>query len=197
MSLLVAVMAGSFWLVNSETVAQGTSQAQGSSQFRGTSKLKRASQPEIVGQATSLSTPVAPQAVVIEAKSLAPVDKNNSAALNPVLATGVVPDLSADKSENKGEKVWLEINDAISSLNELVGTEMFLEVVRLQKGQMEVRVDGEVWKRVRYQTRVDLKTDISNLWHLYVSEYGNAGSSVVYFIDHSSDRVIDIFSRAN
>ena len=62
---------------------------------------------------------------------------------------------------------------------------------------MEVLLDNSFWKRVRYQTRVDLKTDISNLWHLYVTEYGYAGSSVVYFIDESDNSVIDIFSRAN
>jgi len=97
----------------------------------------------------------------------------------------------------KKEQVWKEINDAIYGLNDVVGDDLFLDVKRIQKGQMEIRLDDGLWKRVRYQTRVDLKTDISNLWHLYVVEYGYAGSSVVYFVDDGDDRVIDIFSKAN
>gem|GEM_PF-5786328 len=93
--------------------------------------------------------------------------------------------------------MWKEINDAIYGLNDVVGDDLFLDVKRKQKGQMEIRLDDGLWKRVRYQTRVDLKTDISNLWHLYVVEYGYAGSSVVYFVDDGDDRVIDIFSKAN
>jgi len=128
-------------------------------------------------------TPVTTQSVVIEAKSSA---GSQNLPSPPVY----------DGEEEDKNKVWLEINEAISGLNDLVGAEMFLHVGRLQKGQMEVRLDDELWKRVRYQTRVDLKTDISNLWHLYVTEYGYAGSSVVYFIDDANGRVIDIFSRA-
>ena len=74
---------------------------------------------------------------------------------------------------------------------------MFLDVKRGEKGQMEVLLDNSFWKRVRYQTRVDLKTDISNLWHLYVKEYRQDETSVVYFINDADDKVIDIFSQAN
>ncbi len=103
----------------------------------------------------------------------------------------------ASGSADSSEKVWREINDAITGLNDLVGAEMFIDIRRKQKGQMEIRLDNSLWKRVRYQTRVDIKTDISNLWNLYVKEYGYAGSSVVYFMDDSNGRVIDIFSKAN
>jgi len=134
-------------------------------------------------QPGALATPVATQSVVIEAKSTAGVQ-------------GLPSPPATDELPDEKHKVWQEINDAISGLNDLVGAEMFLDVSRLQKGQMEVRLDDELWSRVRYQTRVDLKTDISNLWHLYVTEYGHAGNSVVYFIDDGNGRVIDIFSRA-
>lgn len=157
-TLLVIVLVASFRMVQSDTVDSGD-------------------------QSAPLPTPVAPQSVVIEAKSVAG-------------SQGLPSPPVGDGSEEDKNKVWLEINDAISGLNELVGAEMFLDVSRLQKGQMEVRLDDALWNRVRYQTRVDLKTDISNLWHLYVTEYGHAGSSVVYFINDSNGRVIDIFSRA-
>ena len=145
------------------------------------------------GVSKALQTPVAPQAVVIEAKS-------SLATLPPATAdekTVVDRKADAESERSKREQVWEEINEAISGLNDLVGAEMFLDVRRKQKGQLEIRLDDSLWNRVRYQTRVDLKTDISNLWHLYVKEYGYSGSSVVYFMDDSSGRVIDIFSKAN
>ncbi len=128
-------------------------------------------------QLSSLQTPVTTQSMVIEAKSTAPV------------TTG------ADGGEDE-DVVWKDISNAISNLNELVGAEMFLELKRAQKGQMEVRLDKGFWDRVQYQTRVDLKTDISDLWHLYATEYKNVDSSVVYFIDDTNGKVIDIFSKA-
>ena len=95
------------------------------------------------------------------------------------------------------ESVWADISNAIISLNAAVGAEMFLGLSRAQKGQMEVRLDKSYWDRVQYQTRVSLKSDISDLWHLYAKEYKYAESSVVYFIDDQTDKVIDIFSKAN
>jgi len=145
--------------------------------------------------------PAATQSVLIEAKAVSTVDSLPEASQETVQESLQVQPQSfsatRDSTENKKNEVWLEIDDAISGLNELVGAEMFLDVKRGEKGQMEVLLDNSFWKRVRYQTRVDLKTDISNLWHLYVTEYGYAGNSVVYFIDESDGSVIDIFSRAN
>ncbi len=128
------------------------------------------------GQLSGLQTPVSPQAVVIEAKAAGP---------------------SSTQDEASEDVVWNDISNAISNLNELVGAEMFLELKRAQKGQMEVRLDKGFWDRVQYQTRVDLKTDISDLWHLYATEYNYVDSSVVYFIDDTNGKVIDIFSKAN
>ena len=145
--------------------------------------------------------PAATQSVLIEAKAVSPVDSLPEAPQETVQESLQVQPQSfsaaSGSAENKKNEVWLEIDDAISGLNELVGVEMFLDVKRGEKGQMEVLLDNSFWKRVRYQTRVDLKTDISNLWHLYVTEYGYAGNSVVYFIDESDGSVIDIFSRSN
>ncbi len=124
------------------------------------------------------ATPVAPQAMLVEAKSMPEKVDSGANGLD-------------------SERVWKDINSAISNLNDLVGAEMFLEVKRSQKGQMEVRLDKNFWDRVQYQTRVDLKTDISDLWHLYVTEYKHVDSSVVYFIDDNNGRVIDIFSKTN
>lgn len=156
------------------------------------------------GSASANSTPtVTTQAVVVEAKSPAVKPQSSAARLSPPAAGSHSQSESGQNAgslksgSEKTEQVWAEINDAISGLNDLVGAEMFLSVKRGQKGQMEIRLDDSIWKRVRYQTRVDLKTDISDLWHLYVTEYGYAGSSVVYFIDDNDGRVIDIFSRAH
>jgi len=126
------------------------------------------------------------QPVVIEAK--AAVDSNENATANESKDPLVAGD---------AESLWLEITDAISGLNDLVGVDMFLEVKQADKGQLEVLLDRAYWKRVSYVTRVNLKTDISNLWHLYVNEYKQYDSSVVYFIDNADGKVIDIFSQAN
>lgn len=131
---------------------------------------------------------VTPQAVVIEAKS-DPIDRSAPEATPPVQA-------DSNQADSNKDEVWTEINDAISGLNDLVGAEMFIDVKRTQKGQLEVLLDRQYWDRVNYVTRVDLKTDISNLWHLYVKEYSGFESSVVYFIDDSNGKVIDIFSRS-
>ena len=128
------------------------------------------------GGERKLQTPATPQTVLIEAKS---IDSGAVQAEPP-----------AD-----GEGVWTDINDAISNLNKLVGAEMFLEVKRAEKGQMEVRLDKGFWDRVQYKTRVELKTDISDLWHLYATQYNYVESSVVYFIDDTNGKVIDIFSK--
>ncbi len=102
---------------------------------------------------------------------------------------------SAGELEDK-EKVWLEINQAISSLNDMVGSEMFRELHRASDSRMEVRLDAGYWRRVMYQTRVDLKNDISNIWHLYVRQYNGYNESSVYFVDDITGKTIDIFSRA-
>ena len=94
------------------------------------------------------------------------------------------------------EEIWSEISDAIASLNDVVGDEMFLDLLRKNESQMEVRIDLGFWQRVRYQTRVDLKKDISNIWHLYVKQYHGNEYSSVHFIDDSTDKTIDIFTQS-
>ena len=101
----------------------------------------------------------------------------------------------AEESQDK-EEIWSEISDAIASLNEVVGDQMFLDLRRKDDNQMEVRVDLGFWQRVRYQTRVDLKKDISNIWHLYVKQYHGNEYSSVHFIDDSTDKTIDIFTQS-
>lgn len=93
------------------------------------------------------------------------------------------------------ERVWTEISDAISGLNDMVGDKMFRDLRRTSESTMEVRVDMNYWERVRYQTRVDLKNDISNIWHLYARQYGEVEESSVYFIDDLSNKTIDIFTQ--
>jgi len=93
------------------------------------------------------------------------------------------------------EKVWSDISQAITSLNDMVGDEMFRELHRKSATTMEVRVDLEYWQRVRYETRVDLKNDISNIWHLYVRQYNDDNQSAVFFIDDRSGKTIDIFTQ--
>jgi len=127
---------------------------------------------------------VQPQGVDAQATA---TDQNGSGSLNNQKAT-------VAKSK---EAVWRDINDAIYGLNELVGADMFLNIERIQKGQLEVSLAKKYWDRVQYQTRVDLKNDISDLWHLYAKEYNHSENSVVYFIDHDTNKVIDIFSKAN
>lgn len=101
----------------------------------------------------------------------------------------------ADEVHDK-EEIWSEISDAIASLNDVVGDEMFLDLRRKESNQMEVRVDIGFWQRVRYQTRVDLKKDISNIWHLYVKQYYDGDYSAVHFIDDSTEKTIDIFTQS-
>ena len=146
----------------------------------------------VTDSANALSTPVTTQSIAVTKNPAAPTERLTIPS--PVPAE--TPDTVSNSTEDKKEQIWLEIEDAISGLNNLVGVEMFVDVKRGDKGQMEVLLDNTFWKRVRYQTRVELKNDISNLWHLYVTEYGTAGSSVVYFINETDGRVIDIFSRA-
>lgn len=95
------------------------------------------------------------------------------------------------------EEIWIEISDAISSLNKVVGDNMFLDLQRKDASNMEVRIDAGYWQRVRYQTRVDLKNDISNIWHLYVKQYHGGDYSSVRFVDDTTDKTIDIFTQAN
>jgi len=104
----------------------------------------------------------------------------------------------AEKAEevHDKEEIWSEISDAIASLNDVVGDEMFLDLRRKENNQMEVRVDIGFWQRVRYQTRVDLKKDISNIWHLYVKQYYDGDYSAVHFIDDSTEKTIDIFTQS-
>jgi len=182
--LLVIVIAASFRMVQSGTVS-----------------ADRSNQMPEPATTNSAST----QSVLIEAKSAPAVDSLPTPLQEPLRDFSQEPanvqpqsfSAAGGNADVKKNEVWLEIDEAISGLNELVGVEMFLDVKRGVKGQMEVLLDNSYWKRVRYQTRVDLKTDISNLWHLYVTEYDHASSSVVYFIDESDGNVIDIFSRAN
>ena len=123
-------------------------------------------EPATAGPESETPGPVATQSVLIEAKAVSPVDSLPEASQETVQESPQVQPQSfsaaSDGTENKKNEVWLEIDDAISGLNELVGAEMFLDVKRGEKGQMEVLLDNSFWKRVRYQTRVDLKTDISN-----------------------------------
>lgn len=93
------------------------------------------------------------------------------------------------------EEVWAEISQAISGLNDMVGDEMFRDLRRTDSNRMEVRLDLDYWQRVRYETRVDLKNDISNIWHLYVLQYSTDRQSSVFFIDDHTDKTIDIFSK--
>ena len=72
---------------------------------------------------------------------------------------------------------------------------MFRQLVRKNETTMEVRVDSGFWQRVRYETRVDLKNDISNIWHLYVRQYNDNNESSVFFVDDNSGKTIDIFTQ--
>jgi len=190
-TLLVVVLVASFRMVLSETVTNEGNEP---------SPVPVANQSVVIeAKSASLTTspePLPPELPQESARQSTPQTTPQTTQALPAVqpqsfsAAGIA-------AANKKNEVWLEINDAISGLNELVGVEMFVDVKRGPKGQMEIMLDNTFWKRVRYQTRVDLKTDISNLWHLYVTEYGHASSSVVYFIDQTDGRVIDIFSRAN
>jgi len=104
---------------------------------------------------------------------------------------------SSDDQQDKPhrEKVWSDISEAITSLNDMVGDDMFRQLTRKSSTTMEVRVDVDYWQRVRYETRVDLKNDISNIWHLYVRQYNEDNESAVFFIDDRSGKTIDIFTQ--
>ena len=132
---------------------------------------------------------------LLKAKSESAVSEDNTNLENESSPKDNASSTDGSGSKNE-ESVWADISSAIISLNSAVGAEMFLELKRAQKGQMEVRLDKGYWDRVQYQTRVSLKSDISDLWHLYSKKYKFAESSVVYFIDHQTDKFIDIFSRA-
>jgi len=93
------------------------------------------------------------------------------------------------------EKVWSDISSAITGLNDMVGDDMFRELTRKDQTTMEVRVDLDFWQRVRYETRVDLKNDISNIWHLYVRQYNEDDQSAVFFVDDVTGKTIDIFTQ--
>ncbi|OED38697.1 hypothetical protein AB833_18590 [Chromatiales bacterium (ex Bugula neritina AB1)] len=107
--------------------------------------------------------------------------------------------LAAQPSEspNDKEEVWAEISNAIASLNEMVGDKMFRGLRRTSENRMDVRLDTHYWRRVLYQTRVDLKNDISDIWHLYVLQYNNDNASSVFFIDDRTGKTIDIFTRTS
>ena len=80
-------------------------------------------------------------------------------------------------------------------IRDRVGDNMFRQLVRKNATTMEVRVDSGFWQRVRYETRVDLKNDISNIWHLYVRQYNENNESSVFFVDDNSGKTIDIFTQ--
>ncbi len=109
--------------------------------------------------------------------------------------TLALADVEAQDNADDQEEIWVEISDAIESLNEVVGDKMFLDLRRKNASEMEVRVDAGFWQRVRYQTRVDLKNDISNIWHLYVKQYYEGEFSSVRFVDDTTDKTIDIFTQ--
>lgn len=98
-------------------------------------------------------------------------------------------------SERK-EQVWTEISDAISGLNKLVGDDLFKGLERQSGSEMRVMVNPDYWSRVRYETRVELKTDISKIWHLYAQQYNDSTASSVFFVDAESGKTIDIYTLA-
>jgi len=138
-----------------------------------------------------LATPVAPQSEV--ADSVLPDSVMIEAKLDPETDIAPAPDDAGESAADK-EAVWEQITDAMFGLNDIAGADLIVDVQRGEKGALEVALNKDDWDRVRYQTRADLKTDISNLWHLYVLEYGYVESSVVYFTDVGG-KVIDIFSK--
>ncbi len=101
---------------------------------------------------------------------------------------------AATVDEAKKEQIWSEITEAISGLNRLVGDELFRGLERKSASDMEVLVDPGYWSRVRYETRVELKTDISKIWHLYAVQYNATPASSVFFVDADSGKTIDIYT---
>jgi len=110
-------------------------------------------------------------------------------------ATAEASTAEEQQDEPHREKVWGDISGAITSLNDMVGDDMFRQLTRKSSTAMEVRVDVDFWQRVRYETRVDLKNDISNIWHLYVRQYNEDNESAVFFIDDKTGKTIDIFTQ--
>ncbi len=141
-----------------------------------------------------------PQGVVTDAAGSMAKDPQAEIAtmLGDSSAQPVEHDAETSKTDpvRSAEEVWSEISQAISGLNDMVGDEMFRDLRRTDNNRMEVRVDLDYWQRVRYQTRVDLKNDISNIWHLYVQQYSDDPGSSVFFIDDDTNKTIDIFSQA-
>ncbi len=103
---------------------------------------------------------------------------------------------NAPVDEDRKEQIWSEITEAISGLNRLVGDELFRGMERKSASDMRVLVDPGYWSRVRYETRVELKTDISKIWHLYAVQYNATPASSVYFVDADSGKTIDIYTLA-
>ena len=132
------------------------------------------------------------EAELIPASSRKPANRVTDDAATLAESTEV-PGGGQDKPPR--EKVWSDINEAITGLNDMVGDNMFRRLVRKNSTSMEVRVDLEFWQRVRYETRVDLKNDISNIWHLYVRQYNENNESSVFFVDDITGKTIDIFTQ--
>ncbi len=131
----------------------------------------------------------------------------DAAVVEQNLAEGVLPKIdeslqeqkfsaSEDEEVKSKEDVWTEINTAISHLNQRIGSSMFRDLKRLSNTEMEVRLDASYWDRVLYQTRVSLKKDISDIWHLFVIQYNDDDKSAVFFIDDKTGKTIDIFTRS-
>ena len=133
------------------------------------------------------SQPLPENAELLTASSRKPAEASSLA--------GASSDSAIDEDKPQKEKVWSDISQAITSLNDMVGDDMFRELHRKSATTMEVRVDLDYWQRVRYETRVDLKNDISNIWHLYVRQYNDDNQSAVFFIDDRSGKTIDIFTQ--
>ncbi len=131
-------------------------------------------------------------AELIPASSRKPAERASDDAVTQAESTEV-PASAQDKPSR--EKVWSDISEAITGLNDMVGDNMFRQLVRKNATTMEVRVDSGFWQRVRYETRVDLKNDISNIWHLYVRQYNENNESSVFFVDDNSGKTIDIFTQ--
>ena len=136
---------------------------------------------------SNTSEPLPANAELLTASSRKPPE-------TPALTIGS-DDAAEDSDKPQKEKVWSDISQAITSLNDMVGDDMFRELHRKSATTMEVRVDLDYWQRVRYETRVDLKNDISNIWHLYVRQYNDDNQSAVFFIDDRSGKTIDIFTQ--
>lgn len=152
---------------------------------------------QIEGLSTQGEVPL--QSGVVQASQRKPVNQQQASQVEntdevAAAEAGDGPSVK-DRSVKDKEKVWTDISDAITSLNDMVGDDMFRELVRKSTTTMEVRVDLDYWQRVRYETRVDLKNDISNIWHLYVRQYNEDNESAVFFIDDRSGKTIDIFTQ--